>query len=47
MDDELRKGATKRPFPSCFEPHYESETKNKVLIMKISFIHMQTKPTFI
>ena len=23
-----------RPFPSCFEPRYESEAKCKVLIMK-------------
>ena len=26
-----------RPFPSCFEPHYESEAMCKVFIMKISF----------
>ena len=26
-----------RPFPSCFEPHYESEAKCKVFVMKISF----------
>ena len=25
------------PFPSCFEPHYESELKCKVFKMKISF----------
>ena len=25
------------PFPSCFEPHYESEAKSKVFVMKISF----------
>ena len=25
-----------RPFPSCFEPHYESEAKCKAFIMKIS-----------
>ena len=35
-----------RPFPSCFEPHYESEAKCKVFVMKISF-HMQTKLIFI
>ena len=28
-----------RPFPSCLEPHFESEAKCKVFIMKISFIH--------
>ena len=27
----------RRPFPSCFEPHYESEAKCKAFIMKISF----------
>ena len=26
-----------RPFPSCCEPHYESEAKCKVFNMKISF----------
>ena len=26
-----------RPFPSYFEPHYESEASCKVFIMKISF----------
>ena len=26
-----------RPFPSCCEPHFESEAKCKVFIMKISF----------
>ena len=30
-----------RPFPSCSEPHYESETKCKAFYMKISFcLHM-------
>ena len=28
----------KRPFPSCYEPHYESEAKCKALHMKISFV---------
>ena len=28
-----------RSIPSCFEPHYESEAKCKVFIMKI---HVQT-----
>ena len=27
-----------RPFPSCFEPHYESEAKCKVFHMKIGFV---------
>ena len=27
----------KRAFPCCSEPHYESEAKCKVFIMKISF----------
>ena len=35
------------PFPSCFEPRCKSEAKCRVFIMKISFIHMQTKLIFI
>ena len=27
-----------RPFPSCFEPHYESEAKCKAFHVKISFV---------
>ena len=26
-----------RPFPSCFEPHYESEAKSKVFVMEIGY----------
>ena len=26
-----------KPFPSCFEPHYESEAKCKVFVLEISF----------
>ena len=33
-----------RPFPSCFEPHYESEAKCKIFAMKISF-HSDVKNT--
>ena len=30
-----------RPFPSCCEPHYESEAKCKTFHMKINFVlHM-------
>ena len=32
-----RKRNQNRPFPSCFESHYESEPKYKVNIMKVSF----------
>ena len=32
------KNTSQRPLLSCFEPHYESEAKYKVLIMKISFL---------
>ena len=35
-----------RPFPSCFEPHYESEAKGKVFIMKISFHSYANKINF-
>ena len=34
-------------FPSCFEPHYESEAKYKVFIMKISFHSYAKKPIFV
>ena len=32
----MKKGEN-RPFPSCFEPHHESEAKCKVFVVKISF----------
>ena len=35
-----------RPFPSCFEPHYESEAKCKVFVMKISFHSYANKTNF-
>ena len=35
-----------RPFPSCCEPHYESEAKCKVFIMKISFHSYVNKTNF-
>ena len=34
------------PFPSCVEPHYESEAKCKVFIMKISFHSYANKTNF-
>ena len=40
--EKIKKTDHNRPFPSCFEPHYESEASCIVFIMKISFIHMQT-----
>ena len=39
-------GQTNRPFPSCFEPHYESEAKFKVYVMKISFHSYANKTNF-
>ena len=33
-------------FPSCFEPHYESEAKFKVFIVKISFHSYAKKLNF-
>ena len=35
-----------RPFPSCFEPHYESEAKCKVFVMKSSFHSYANKTNF-
>ena len=35
-----------RPFPSCFEPHYESEAKCKVFVMKISCHSYANKTNF-
>ena len=38
--------SVKRPFPSFFEPHYESEAKCKVFVMKISFHSYANKTNF-
>ena len=38
---------TNRPFPSCCEPHYESEAKRYVFLSKLVFIHMQIKLIFL
>ena len=35
-----------RPFSTCFEPHYESEAKCKVFVMKISFHSYANKTNF-
>ena len=35
-----------RPFPSCFEPHYERETKYQVFSIKISFRSYANKTIF-
>ena len=35
-----------RPFPSCFEPPYESEAKCEVFVMKISFHSYANKTYF-
>ena len=37
---------TNRPFPSCFEPHCESEAKCKVFVMKIIFHSYANKTNF-
>ena len=37
---------TNRPLPICFEPHYESEAKCKVFVMKISFYSYANKTNF-
>ena len=36
-----------RPFPSCFEPHYESEAKCEIFVMKISFHSHANKTNFL
>ena len=41
-----RKVRNNRPFPSCFKPHYESEAKCKVFVMKISFHSYANKTNF-
>ena len=35
-----------KPFPSCFELHYENEAKYKVFVMKISFHSYANKTYF-
>ena len=35
-----------RPFPSCFEPHYENKAKCKVFVMKSSFYSYANKIYF-
>ena len=37
---------TNRPFPSCFEPHCESEAKCKDFVMSISFHSYANKTNF-
>ena len=44
----IKKYKINRPFPSCFEPHYESEAKCKVFFfMKISSHSYANKTNFI
>ena len=38
--------AGNRPFPSCFEPHYESEAKCKFFVLIISFHSYANKTNF-
>ena len=40
------KSIVNRPFPSCFEPHHESEAKCKVFVMQISFHSYANKTNF-
>ena len=42
----IRKFYTNRPFPSCFEPHYEIEAKCKAFVLKISFHSNANKTNF-
>ena len=35
-----------RPFPSCFEPHYDSEASCKVFIMQTTLIFIRMKTNF-
>ena len=42
----IRSLLANRPFPSCFEPHYESDSKWKVFVMKISFHSYANKTNF-
>ena len=35
-----------RPFPSCFEPHYESEVNCKAFIVKLSVHSYANKTNF-
>ena len=45
-ENEPSLSSKNRPFPSCFEPHYERETKCKVFITKISFHSNADKTNF-
>ena len=40
----FRTKVSNRPFPSCFEPHYESKAKCKVFVMKYIFHAYTNKP---
>ena len=46
MKDNGRTNEVNRPFPSCFESHYESEAKCKVFIMKIKFYSYANNTNF-
>ena len=42
----IAKKSQNRLFPSCFEPHHESEAKCKIFIMKISLHSYANKTHF-
>ena len=44
--EEIGRQIVTWPFPSCFEPHYESEAKCKTFYTKISFVCRWTKTYF-
>ena len=44
--DDVLQTIPNRPSPSSFEPHYKSEVKCKVFVMKISFHSYANKANF-
>ena len=38
VSKQVRAEASNRPFPSCFEPYYESEAKCKAINVKINYV---------
>ena len=45
-DRTIHVAHSNRPFPSCFEPHYESEASCIVFIIEISFHSQANKTNF-
>ena len=46
MEVAKKSGQGNRPFPTCCEPHYESEAKCKTIHTKISFVFLCVKTNF-